>query len=54
MVWKYASLAVGVLVMAFAIRQMTSKRKYRTDRIDVGPLSDSWLAEMRSHGDDRH
>jgi hypothetical protein len=53
MVWKYASLAVGALVVAFAIRQMTSKRRYRADRIDVGPLSDSWLAEMRSQRDDR-
>jgi len=52
-VWKYASLAIGALVVAFAIRQMASKRKHRTGLIDVGPLSDSWLAEQRSQRDDR-
>jgi hypothetical protein len=53
MVWKYAALAVGALIVAFGLRQRLSKRTKRTDGIDVGPLSDSWLAEQRSQRDDR-
>jgi len=52
-VWKYAALVVGTLIVAFGLRQRLSKRKNRPGRIDVGPLSDSWLAEQRSQRDDR-
>jgi hypothetical protein len=50
--WKYAALVVGALVVAFGFRQRLSKRN-RNGRIDVGPLSDSWLAEQRSQRNDR-
>jgi len=52
-VWKYTALAVGTLLVAFVLRLRLSKRKNRTGRIDVGPLSESWLAEQRSQRDDR-
>jgi len=51
-VWKYAAL-VGALVVAIGAGIRLAKRKNRGDRIDVGPLSDSWLAEQRSQRDDR-
>jgi len=54
-VWKYAPLVVGAaLVVAFGLRQLLSKRHNRTGRIEVGPLSDSWLAEQRSQWNDRN
>jgi hypothetical protein len=53
MVWSYAALVVGALVVALGLRQRFSRRKTRTGGIDVGPLSDSWLAEQRSQRDDR-
>jgi hypothetical protein len=40
----------GTLVVAFGLRQRLSRRKNRTGRIDVGPLSESWLAEQRRNG----
>jgi hypothetical protein len=52
-VWKYAALAVGALLVAFGLRQRPGNRKNRIGRIDVGPLSESWLAEQRSQRDDR-
>jgi hypothetical protein len=53
-VWKYTTaLVVGTLLVGFVIRLRLSRRKKRTGRIDVGPLSDSWLAEQRSQRDDR-
>jgi len=55
MVWSYAALVAGALVVALGLGLglRLSKRKNRTGGIDVGPLSDSWLAEQRSQRDDR-
>ena len=52
MVWSYAAaLVMGMLAVALGYRLQRSKRKNRINRIDVGPLSDSWLAERRSQRD---
>lgn len=51
MVWSYAALGIGLLAIALGYRLRRSKRKNRTNRIDVGSLSDSWLAEQRSQRD---
>ena len=53
MVWSYAALIVGALMVGFGVRQRL-KRKRRSGRIEVGPLSESWLAEQRSQRDDRN
>jgi len=53
MVWSYAALLVGALIVGLGVRQRF-KRKRRSGRIEVGPLSESWLAEQRSQRDDRN
>ena len=51
MVWSYAALIVGALMVGFGVRQRF-KRNRRGGRIEVGRLSDSWLAEQRSQRGD--
>ena len=51
MVWSYAALVVGVLAVALGYRRQRSRRNNRINRIDVGSLSHSWLAEQRSQRD---
>ena len=51
MVWSYAALIVGALMVGFGLRQRF-KRHRRGGRIEVGRLSDSWLAEQRSQRND--
>lgn len=51
MVWQYAAVGVGLLALALAYSLRRPKRKNRTNPIDVGRLSDSWLAEQRSQRD---
>lgn len=53
MVWSYAALIVGALMVGFGVRHRF-KRNRRGGRIEVGRLSDSWLAEQRAQRDDGH
>lgn len=50
--WPFAALA-GVLLAVFGMRRWLAKRD-RSREIDVGTLSDSWLAEQRGRRTDRH
>ena len=54
MVWSFAAVLVGALLVAFGVQQRLFKRNRHSGRIDAGTLSDSWLAEQRSQRDDRN
>jgi hypothetical protein len=47
MVWSYAAILVGVLVVAFGFLHRASRRVNQR-LINVGNLSESWLAEQRA------
>jgi hypothetical protein len=51
-VWSYAALIIGALVLAVGVGRRLSKRTEGTPKpIDMGQLSDSWLAEQRGTRD---
>ena len=43
--WPYAAILASVLIAAYAFRR---EAKRRDKAIDVGKLSDAWLAEQRA------
>ena len=50
--WSYAAVIVGAFVVAFGVGRHLFKRKRRgPTNIDMGKLSDTWLAEQRGNRD---
>jgi hypothetical protein len=50
--WQYAVFTFGAVVVVVAVGWQLWRRKSRPPRaIDVGELSDSWLAEQRGRRD---
>jgi hypothetical protein len=48
-VWPYIATIVAAMLFVFGVGRRVSKRKRGgTQSIDVGKLSDEWLAEHRS------
>lgn len=45
-----AAAAAGAVILIFAARMLRSRSSGRP--IDVGPVSDAWLAEHRARGRD--
>ena len=51
-VWSYAAVVLGAAVLALGVARHFFKRKSRGPQgIDMGQLSDSWLAEQRGNRD---
>lgn len=48
--WLQVGLASGAVVVLFAVFKRMLRRK--THAIDVGPVSESWLAEQRARRND--
>jgi hypothetical protein len=48
--WVQVGAAAGAIVFVFALFKRMSRPKSRT--IDVGAVSDAWLAEHRARGRD--
>ena len=52
-VWPYVATIVGALLVVFGVGRRVSRRKRDAPQsIDVGKLSDAWLAEHRSSRND--
>jgi hypothetical protein len=49
--WIPAGVVSGVALLAFL---MWRGMRRRSHRIDVGPVSDAWLAEQRARGRESH
>ena len=49
--WITAGVASGVAVL---VMLMWRGMRRRSSRIDVGPVSDAWLAEQRARGRESH
>jgi hypothetical protein len=53
-VWPYAAVLLGAVVLAFGVgRHLAKRRSRRSAAVDVGHLSDAWLAEQRIKSTDR-
>jgi hypothetical protein len=50
--WTQLAVATGIIVVIVALLVRAMRRRPR--RIDVGPVSDAWLAEHRARGRDVH
>ncbi len=51
-VWPYAAVIFGAVVLAFGVGRQLMKRISRgPGSIEKGQLSDSWLAEQRGNRD---
>lgn len=50
--WLQLGVASGAVVIVLALLRRTLRRRARG--IDVGPVSDAWLAEQRARGRDSH
>jgi hypothetical protein len=48
--WIQIGAAAGAVVLVMALIKRISRQK--TKAIDVGPVSDAWLAEQRARGRD--
>ena len=46
--WLQLGIAGGAIMMALALLNRTRRRRSR--EIDVGPVSEAWLAEQRARG----
>ena len=49
--WITLGLATGAVVVLAMLRQAF---KRRSQKIDVGPVSDAWLAEQRARSRESH
>ena len=49
--WLQLGAATGAIVIVFALIRRTLRRR-RSRPIDVGAVSDAWLAEHRARGRD--
>jgi hypothetical protein len=47
--WVSVGAAAGAIVVALALFKRAFSRRKR-GKIDVGPVSDAWLAEQRARG----
>jgi hypothetical protein len=50
--WIQLGLAGGAVVVVVAVLRRVFRR--RTQKIDVGPVSESWLAEQRARSRESH
>jgi len=54
MVWLHLALVVGLIgVLAAAMRRLHAVSAHSNPEIDVGPVSQRWLAEQRGSRKDR-
>jgi hypothetical protein len=53
--WSFAAIAIGVLALAVGLSRRASRQMHAGRAINVGNLSDRWLAEQRARrsGSDR-
>lgn len=50
--WLQLGLVGGAIILTAAILSRYWRRRGSRNRIDVGPVSDAWLAEQRSRRHD--